>query len=58
MSIIGAVDPFKMDCVSMSKQVKENPYNHLEKHIPLTTRTPCGFETTFKRSLCSMNRFK
>jgi len=28
----GAVDPFKMDCVTTHKRVKGNPYNHLEKH--------------------------
>jgi len=34
----------------MRKQMKGNLYNHLEKHIPLPTRTSCGFETTFKDS--------
>jgi len=33
--------------------VKENPYNHLEKHTPLTTQTSCGFKMMFKNSLCS-----
>jgi len=33
-----------MDCVSVRKRVKGNPYNHLEKHTPIMTQTSCGFE--------------
>jgi len=40
----GVLDPFEMDCVSM-----RNPYNHLEKHTPLTIQTSYGFKTTFKK---------
>jgi len=45
----GAVDPFKMNCISMLKQVKRNPYNHLEKHTPPMTSASCGIIMKLKR---------
>jgi len=52
---VGAVEPFKMDWVSMHKWVKENPYNHLEKHTPPTTQASKVLKQSLKTHLALLN---